>query len=223
MPLRGLVALGLRIELAFRARVGHTHHLVQVGRLGCEGQRRDERGGDARQLAGNAGLRRRHASAACGRARRVRRGAGISALRRGVGVMHGHAPSALGEHVDVGSVYRARRARLARGTQHLDHGMHRDALAVEAVRLGRAHAHLGCSREDLRPALAHGVQSHQARTLGMHADHVIAFRPYRHHRREVAALESVVEGVLGVVGRREELGAGARSHGFHRRESLPEF
>jgi hypothetical protein len=55
-------------------------------------------------------------------------------------------------------------------------------------------------REDLHPAVAHRLESEQARALRVDADDVVVLRPHRHHARKVGALERLVEGGLGVLG-----------------------
>src|SRR4030095_16289925 len=91
----------------------------------------------------------------------------------------------------------------------LVHAVHRDHHPGDRHLLRDVHARTGAAGEDLRPALAHLVLTRQARAGGVHADDLLVLRPHRHHALEVAVLERFVEGVLRVLGGREDLGAHA--------------
>src|SRR5947207_1891272 len=71
---------------------------------------------------------------------------------------------------------------------------------------------LTCSRaraggEELRPALADLVLAGEAGARGMHAEDLLVLGPHGHHAFQVAALERLVEGVLGVLRGGEDLRA----------------
>ena len=150
-------------------------------------QKAEQGGGDAR-AHGSA----QHFSAA------VRAASSSSARRRPVGAAEAwcidDAPAAVGEHVDVG---RDDGCGCGSGPAQPSSRppSERQASGRRCVRASvTAPESFDAAREDLRPALAHRLESGQARALRMHADDLVVLGPHRHHGGQVAALEGVVEG-----------------------------
>src|SRR5712691_13361703 len=121
------------------------------------------------------------------------------------GVVHDHAPARRRAQVDVGRYDRWTGARVAFHGEILVHAVHRDHHPGNGHLMADLHPGAGPAGKDLGPAAAHLVLTGQARSGGMDAEDVLVFGPHRHHAVEVAALERLVEGVLGVLCSRKDL------------------
>src|SRR2546428_2346864 len=139
------------------------------------------------------------------RRRVARRGFG---LRRGWrGVVHDHAPARRRAQVDVGRYDRWTGARVAFDGEILVHAVHRDHHPGNGHLKADLHPGTGPAGKDPGPAPPYFVLPGEARSGGMNADDVLVLGPHRHHAVEVAALERLIEGVLGVLRGRKDLAA----------------
>src|SRR5216684_5956196 len=123
------------------------------------------------------------------------------------GVVHDHAPARRRAQVDVGRQDRWTGAWVAFDGEILVHAVHRDHHAGNGHLEADLHPRAGPAGKDLGPAAAHLVLPGEARAGRMDADDVLVLGPHRHHAVEVAALERLVEGVLGVLCSRKDLAA----------------